>query len=162
MRSIETDKPLKMNPIANQRWTPRSTVAAIIEQKGKFLLVDEMIQGRRLINQPAGHLEEGETFVEGMLREVREETGFEVKPEALLGLYVYRTSDASLTFHRVCFIASVVEEIPNAQLDEGIIGPCWMTRDEVAAAPNLRAPLVLQCIDDYLSGKRYPLDFIQD
>lgn len=162
MRSNMTDKPLKMNLIPNERWTPRSTVAAIIEQNGRFLLVEEIIKGDCLINQPAGHLEEGETFVEGMLREVLEETGFEVKPEALLGLYVYRTSDGTLTFHRVCFIASVVREVPNAELDEGIIGPRWMTRDEVAEATNLRAPLVLQCIDDYLSGKRYPLDFIQD
>ena len=162
MRSIETDKPLKMNPTPTERWTPRSTIAAIIEQNGRFLLVEEMIKGQRLINQPAGHLEEGETFVEGMLREVLEETGYEVEPEALLGLYVYVTTDGSLTFHRVCFIASVVREIPDAQLDEGIIGPRWMTRDDVAAATNLRAPLVLQCIDDYLNGKRYPLDFIQD
>lgn len=151
-----------LDPTPTERWTPRSTVAAIIERDGRFLMVEEMIKGDCLINQPAGHLEEHETFVDGMLREVLEETGFVVEPKALLGLYVYRTTDGSLTFHRVCFIASVVEEVADATLDEGIIGPRWMTRDEVAAAPNLRAPLVLQCIDDYLSGKAYPLDFIQD
>ncbi|HSG03786.1 MAG TPA: NUDIX hydrolase [Marinobacterium sp.] len=149
-------------PTTTERWTPRSTVAAIVEQDGRFLMVEEMIKGKCLINQPAGHLEENETFTEAMLREVLEETGYQVEARSLLGLYVYRTADASLTFHRVCFIASAPKAIPEAVLDEGIIGPRWMTRDEVAAAPNLRAPLVLQCIDDYLAGRSYPLDFIKD
>ncbi len=144
------------------RWTPRSTVAAIIERDGKFLLVEEMIKGEHLINQPAGHLEENETFAQGMVREVLEETGYRVEPDALLGLYVYRTDDKTLTFHRVCFIARITGQVENAVLDEGIIGPIWMTRNEVAAAPNLRAHLVLECIDDYLRGVRYPLDFLKD
>ena len=144
------------------RWTPRSTVAAIIECDGKFLLVEEMIKGERLINQPAGHLEENETFAQGMVREVLEETGYQVEPEALLGLYVYRTADKTLTFHRVCFIARITGQTEDAVLDDGIIGPVWMTRDEVAAAPNLRAHLVLECIDDYLRGVSYPLDFLKD
>lgn len=147
---------------ASERWTPRSTVAAVIERDGKFLLVEEMIKGQRLINQPAGHLEADETFAEGMIREVLEETGYQVEPDALLGLYVYRTADRSLTFHRVCFIARITGQVENAVLDDGIIGPVWMSRDEVAAAPNLRADLVLQCIDDYLRGVRHPLEFLQD
>lgn len=149
------------SPYSN-RWTPRSTVAAIIERDGEFLLVEEMIKGERLINQPAGHLEENETFAEGMVREVLEETGYQVEPKALLGLYVYRTTDKTLTFHRVCFIARITGQVENAVLDDGIIGPVWMTRDEVAAATNLRAHLVLECIDDYLRGINYPLDFLKD
>ena len=151
-----------LNPASTQRWTPRSTVAAIIERDGKFLLVEEMIRGQCLINQPAGHLEESESFAQGMVREVLEETGYQVEPTALLGLYVYRTSSPTLTFHRVCFIARITGKVADAQLDEGIIGPVWMSRDEVAAASNLRASLVLQCIDDYLSGTSYPLDFLQE
>jgi len=165
MRSFDLDKPSMSNVIETQtpdRWTPRSTVAAIIEREGRFLLVEEIIKGQCLINQPAGHLEPDETFAQGMVREVLEETGYQVEPEALLGLYVYRTPDLSITFHRVCFIARITGIVENAQLDEGIIGPRWMTRDEVAKADNLRAELVLRCIDDYLSGQRYPLEFLHD
>lgn len=150
------------NQAQTNRWTPRSTVAAIIEDAGRFLMVEERVHGKLMLNQPAGHMEEGESFAAGMLREVFEETGYQAEPEALLGLYVYRTPDGLLTFHRVCFIARVLRQIPDAKLDEGIVRTLWMTRDEVASADNLRAPLVLQCIDDYLAGKRYPLEFIQD
>ncbi len=126
-------------------------------------MVEELIRGRNIFNQPAGHLEEGERFIDAVKRETLEETGWIVKPRHLLGLYVYLTDDRSLTFHRACFIADAIEEIPNATLDDAIIRACWMTRDEIAArSDQLRSDLVLRCIDDYLAGIRYPLTVLQD
>jgi len=150
------------NSTSTTRWTPRSTVAAIIEQEGRFLLVEEMINGRPVLNQPAGHLEESESIEQALRREVLEETGYHAEPEALLGLYVYRTPDNKLTFHRICFIAKAIRQVENAVLDKGIIRSLWLSRDEIAMADNLRSPYVIECIDDYLSGRRFPLDFIQE
>lgn len=145
------------------RWTPRSTVAAIVELDNRFLMVEEMIQGERIFNQPAGHLEEQERFVDAVKRETLEETGWTVEPTDLLGLYVYQTKDRSLTFHRVCFVAKAVQQVPDAKLDSEILAVHWMTRDEVAQRKSqLRSDLVLSCIDDYLAGVRYPMDIIQD
>ena len=146
-----------------QRWTPRTTVAAIVEHDGKFLMVEEMIQGQLMINQPAGHLEENERFLDAVKREALEETRWIIEPTAFLGLYVYLTQDRTLTFHRACFVANAIEERQEAKLDPVIVRTRWMTRDEVAEnLAQLRSDLVLKCIDDYLSGVRYPLDIIQD
>lgn len=146
-----------------QRWTPRTTVAAIVERDGKFLMVEEMIQGQLMINQPAGHLEENERFLDAVKREALEETRWIIEPTAFLGLYVYLTQDRTLTFHRACFVANAIEERQEAKLDPVILRTRWMTRDEVAEnLAQLRSDLVLKCIDDYLSGVRYPLDIIQD
>ncbi len=145
------------------RWTPHATVACIVEHDGKFLLVEEMADGKRVFNQPAGHLEPGETFVEAARRETLEETGWEVEPEALLGLYTYYAPSNGQTYHRFCFIARALRQQPDASLDDGIIGPHWLTRSEIGAlGPQLRSQLVTRCIDDYLRGVRYPLDFIQE
>ena len=146
-----------------QRWTPRTTVAAIVERDGKFLMVEEMIQGQLMINQPAGHLEENERFLDAVKREALEETRWIIEPTAFLGLYVYLNQDRTLTFHRACFVATAIEERQEAKLDPVIIRTRWMTRNEVAEnLAQLRSDLVLKCIDDYLSGVRYPLDIIQD
>ncbi len=145
------------------RWTPHATVACIIEQDGRFLLVEEMASGQRVINQPAGHLEQGESFLEAAKRETLEETGWLVEPEALLGLYTYYAPANGVTYHRFCFIARALSQVPDAPLDDGIIGPLWLTREEIdARRPELRSELVTRCIDDYLRGTRYPLDFIQE
>lgn len=145
------------------RWTPHATVACIVEQDGRFLLVEEIASGRRVINQPAGHLEQGESFIEAAKRETLEETGWQVEPTALLGLYTYHAPSNGVTYHRFCFIAQPVTQLPDATLDKGIIGPLWLSRDEIEArTPELRSELVTRCIDDYLSGTRYPLDFIQE
>jgi 8-oxo-dGTP pyrophosphatase MutT (NUDIX family) len=145
------------------RWTPHATVACIVEQEGRFLLVEEVAGGKVVINQPAGHLEPGESFVAAARRETLEETGWQVEPEALLGMYTYRASSNGVTYHRFCFIARAIAELPDASLDEGIIRPLWLTRDEMEQhRAQLRSELVTRCVDDYLAGTRYPLDFIQE
>lgn len=145
------------------RWTPHATVACIVEREGRFLLVEEMASGKVVINQPAGHLEEGESFVDAARRETLEETGWQVEPEALLGMYTYQAPANGVTYHRFCFIARAISEQAGATLDEGIIRPLWLTREELDQhRDKLRSELVARCIDDYLSGTRYPLDFIQE
>lgn len=146
------------------RWFPHATVATIVEKEGKFLLVEELINGTELVlNQPAGHVENNETFFQAAIRETYEETGWKVELESVLGLYVYRVPERDLTFHRVTFIAHAVDLDPSLTLDEGIVRALWMTRDEIAAAKErLRSPLVLECVDDYLNGKQFPLSMIQD
>ncbi|MBP0049160.1 NUDIX hydrolase [Marinobacterium sp. AK62] len=145
------------------RWTPHATVACIVEREGRFLLVEEMANGERVYNQPAGHLEEGETFIDAARREALEETGWIVEPEALLGLYTYYAPANGVTYHRFCFVARAIREVPNAKLDDGIIAAHWLTRDEIETLkPRLRSKLVTDCIDDYLRGTRYPLDVIQE
>ena len=140
---------------------PDVTVAAIAEQRGRFLLVEERIEGRVVFNQPAGHLEAGETLIEAVVRETREETAFCFVPRHLLGIYQWRHprgTDATLRF---AFSGEVSDFDANrtlGTLDEGIIATHWLTRAEVAAlGPRLRTPLVLRCIDDYLGGRRLPL-----
>jgi len=144
------------------RWTPRSTVACVIEHDGRFLCVEEISSGRRVINQPAGHLEEGESLLAAARREVLEETGWEVEISALLGLYVYHAANGA-TYHRYCFVANAVAHHPERPLDDGIIAAHWLSRDElIGRREPLRSTMVLACIDDYLAGRRFPLDFIRE
>lgn len=145
------------------RWTPHATVACIVEREGRFLLVEEMASGKAVINQPAGHLEQGESFLDAARRETLEETGWVIEPEALLGLYTYHAPANGVTYHRFCFIARALHEEPDAVLDDGIIRPLWLSRDELEQhRGQLRSELVTRCVDDYLDGIRYPLDFIQE
>lgn len=145
------------------RWTPHATVATIVEDKGRFLLVEELSGGRLVLNQPAGHLEQHERLVDAARRETLEETGWQVEPEYLLGLYIYHSAHNGITYHRTCFSARAIEHDPHRPLDEGIQRALWLTRDEVAAnAERLRSAMVLQCIDDYLAGIRYPLSLIHE
>jgi len=143
----------------SRAWLPRLTVATIIERDGRFLLVEEYADGEELVyNQPAGHLDEHETLAAAAIRETLEETAWEVQVSAIVGVY-YWTHPQGHTFVRTCFAGTALYYHPNQPLDDGIERTVWLTRDEVAAlGPQLRSPMVLRCIDDYLAGKRYPLE----
>lgn len=140
-------------------WLPRLTVATIIERDGRFLLVEEYADGEELVyNQPAGHLDEHETLAAAAIRETLEETAWEVQIDAIVGLY-YWTHPKGHTFVRTCFAGKALHHHPNQPLDRGIQRAVWLTREEITAlGPKLRSPMVLHCIDDYLAGKRYPLE----
>lgn len=140
-------------------WLPRLTVATIIERDGRFLLVEEYADGEELVyNQPAGHLDEHETLAAAAIRETLEETAWEVQIDAIVGIY-YWTHPKGHTFVRTCFAGEALHHHPDQPLDRGIQRAVWLTREEIAAlGPKLRSPMVLHCIDDYLAGKRYPLE----
>lgn len=142
-------------------WKPDVTVAAIVEREGRFLLIEEHVGNRLVINQPAGHLEHNETLAEAVIRETLEETAWSFVPEAVSGIYLWQHPERNLSFLRVAFVGSVTEHHANRRLDRGIRRTLWLRRDEVAQrAEHLRSPMVLQCIDDHLAGQRYPLGLL--
>lgn len=142
---------------------PRITVAAVVERDGRFLMVEEERQGRRVFNQPAGHVEGGESLLEATIRETREETGRDFLPEALLGVYRWSNPETGATFVRIAVSGEVSEQDPARPLDDGIVGTVWLGRDELAAQPErLRSPMVLRCLDDHAAGRRYPLELLVD
>ncbi len=142
---------------------PRLTVAAVVEDHGRFLMVEEHDrQGRLVINQPAGHVEGGESLVAALIREALEETGFGVEPLFLVGAYLWTTPDGSLSYLRMAIAAKALRYEADRPLDEGIVRAIWLSRDElVAETVRHRSPLVLRCIDDYLLGERYPLTLMK-
>ena len=145
------------------RWTPHATVATIVERNGSYLFVEEVSvsRGELVINQPAGHVEQGESFIDAAIRETLEETGWTVKPTALLGMYVYTAPANGITYHRYCFIAEPVSHNPDLPLDQGIERALWLNRENLEKRSHqLRSPMVTRCLDDYQAGIRYPLDFI--
>jgi ADP-ribose pyrophosphatase YjhB (NUDIX family) len=147
-----------------QVWRPNVTVAAIIEREGRFLLVEEKTFEGLRINQPAGHLEHGESLIDAVIRETLEESAHEIRPTALLGLYLRPTGtrDTDVTYLRVAFVARILRHDAQRQLDAQIVRTLWLTREEVAAQSGaLRSPLVLRCIDDYIAGQRAPIEFVQ-
>ena len=142
-------------------WKPNTTVAAIIEQSGKFLLVEEKTERGNRFNQPAGHLEDGETLIQAVIRETMEESAYAFTPEALLGVYHWKHPHNDNTYLRFSFIGKAGLHYPMQALDDGIIRAVWMTIDEIREKQNLmRSPQVLMCIEDYLAGKRYPLEVV--
>ena len=145
-------------------WKPHVTVAAVIERDGEFLMVEEIADQQAVYNQPAGHLEDDETFVEAVIREVQEETAWQFIPDAITGIYRWRRPDDNKTFVRICFTGILGEYTPAQKLDIGIIAAPWLPRDELLALPayRLRSPMVKLCINDYLADKRYPLDMIAE
>jgi len=137
------------------------TVAALAERAGRFLVVEESIGGKLVLNQPAGHLEPGETLVQAVARETREETAWRFAPQALLGVYLWQPVQGTTAFLRFAFAGTVSDHDAAQSLDAGIVRTHWLTRAELAAREaQLRTPLVLRCVDDYLSGRRLPLDAI--
>jgi 8-oxo-dGTP pyrophosphatase MutT (NUDIX family) len=138
---------------------PDVTVAAIAEKDGRFLLVEERIQNRLVLNQPAGHVEPNETLLQAVIREAREETAWTFAPRALLGAYRWRPARAPRETLRFAFIGEVSSHDRTQPLDQGIVRTHWLTRAELAQRrPRLRSPLVLRCIDDYLAGIHEPLE----
>jgi ADP-ribose pyrophosphatase YjhB (NUDIX family) len=143
-------------------WKPRVTVAAIIEKDQRFLMVEEENPNGLQFNQPAGHLEEGESLIQAVKREVQEETAWQFEPEAVIAIQLWRKNPQATTFLRVCFSGQCHSHDPKQTLDTGIVSTHWLTRDEIAAhSHRLRSPLVLIGIDEYLQGQRYPLTLLQ-
>lgn len=145
-------------------WAPHVTVAAVVEHQERFLLVEERIQGITVYNQPAGHLESGESLVDAVIRETLEETGRRLTPEALVGIYRWpHPANANKTFLRYAFCGIVGDQDPQRPLDQPIVDTHWLSRAELVDTQlTLRSPMVLRCIDDYLAGLRYPLDILVD
>lgn len=142
-------------------WKPHATVAAVIEDQGRYLFVEELIGGRVQLNQPAGHLEPGESLLDACIRETIEETGLRVQPIFLLGVYQWR-ADSGESYLRFAFGAKVEHAIADAVLDQGILRPLWLTAEEAAAREHEhRSPLVMACLHDHRAGKRCPLDLIR-
>jgi len=144
-------------------WKPHVTVAAIVEKDGRFLFVEEEADGRVVINQPAGHLDEHESLVTAVVRETLEETAWHFTPEALLGVYRWQNGRNGATYLRFAFTGHVADHDPARELDHGILRTLWLTPDELAAARDRhRSPQVERCVRDYLAGIRFPLSALND
>jgi 8-oxo-dGTP pyrophosphatase MutT (NUDIX family) len=143
------------------RWNPEVTVAAIVELDGRFLLVEERVGSRLVLNQPAGHLEDRETLVEAVIRETREETAWRLRPDALVGTYLWRSPADGRSFLRFAFCGRVDDHRPQQPLDKGIVRTLWISHEQLLAqSERVRSPLVLRSLQDYLLGKRQPLDTV--
>ena len=147
------------------RWKPNVTVAAVIEQDGRFLLVEEETTHGLRLNNPAGHLDCGETPEQACARETLEETAYNFTPQALVGIYLSRQINEDgrdTTYLRFAFCGGLGRFEPQRTLDTGIVRTLWLTADEIrASSTSHRSPLLVQCMDDYLRGTRYPLTLVQ-
>jgi len=142
-------------------WKPNVTVAAICERDGKFLLVEEQAHEGVVLNQPAGHLEAGESLLEAVVRETLEETAHRFTPEFLVGVYSWRKPAKDITYLRFAFAGKASAHDMTRKLDKGIVRTLWLTRDEIQReSERHRTPVVMRCVDDFLAGRRYPLELI--
>lgn len=155
----------------NARWKPSTTVAAVIERDGRFLLVEEHTPEGLRLNNPAGHLDPGESPAAGCARETREETAYQFTPTALVGIYLSRflrpetkskaAAAEDITYLRFAYCGTLGAFDAARPLDTGIVRTVWLTADEVRhSAARHRSPLVVQCMEDYLRGQRYPLELV--
>lgn len=144
------------------RFTPHITVATVVEKDGRFLFVKEYAEERIVLNQPAGHLEMDESLIQAAIRETLEETGWDIEISHLLGIYLYTAPSNNITYQRVCFAGRALRQRNNYTLDQGILSPVWLSRDELLAQQALwRSPMVLRSVDDYLSGERFSLNLLK-
>lgn len=144
-------------------WKPHTTVAAVIERDGRYLIVEELIRGQYLYNQPAGHLDPNESIIDAAIRETKEETAWDFKPEYISGIYCWDQTETGRCFLRFSFVGSCDNHDAEQALDDGIVRAIWLSREELAAdQEKLRSPMVLTCIDDYIAGKKYPLELLTD
>ena len=142
-------------------WKPNVTVAAVVEREGRFLLVEEETEEGVRFNQPAGHLDEGESLLAAVAREALEETAYRFVPKFLLGIYQWQRPARDLTYLRFAYGGEIVGEETGRALDKGILRAAWLTPEEIEAErARHRSPLVMRCIADYLAGKRYGLELI--
>jgi 8-oxo-dGTP pyrophosphatase MutT (NUDIX family) len=142
---------------------PAVTVASVVERDGLFLLVEEQTRNGLKLNQPAGHLESGESLAAAAAREALEETAWKIVPTALVGIYRWEAADTGATFVRFSFAADAIEHDDARQLDVGIERALWLPYEEIEARRrHHRSPLVMRCVDDYRSGRRFPLDFVTE
>jgi len=146
-------------------WKPSVTVAAVVERDGRFLLVEEDTREGRRLNQPAGHLDPGESLAQAVVREALEETAHHVDPVACVGVYMSRYLDEKsgidVTYMRFAFACRMVAHDAERPLDAGIVRALWLSPDEIRSRRDMhRSPLVMRTVDDYLAGKRYPLELI--
>ena len=141
-------------------WKPHVVVASVIEQDGRFLFVEEFIRGQQVINQPAGHVEHGESLIDAVIRETLEETGYHFEPTAFLGALLLDHPDPQRVYLRFTFTGNLLGKEPNYTIDPDIIATHWLTPEELRHHPRLspRSDLVFQALDLYYSGKHYPLD----
>lgn len=144
-------------------WRPNVTVASVVERDGRFLVVEERSEGRTVINQPAGHLEPGESLLEAVCRETLEETAWHFEPHGLVGIYRWPHPERDITYLRFAFTGEVVHREQDNPLDPEIHRCLWMSEKELEqAASQLRSPQVMAAIRDYLAGRLYPLDCLRD
>ena len=142
-----------------ERWRPSVTVAAVLERGGRFLLVEEVIDGKRVLNQPAGHLDPNESLVEAVKREVLEETCYRFEPNGLVGIYRWFYQPADVTFFRFCFRGRLLNEDTSRQRDAQIDAVHWLTPAQITdRRADHRSPLVQRCVEDFLAGRHYPLE----
>lgn len=142
---------------------PAVTVATLVVRDQRFLLVEEETRDGLRLNQPAGHVEQGETLVSAAVRETLEESAWHVEPSDLVGIYTWRSANSGVTYVRIAFAADATRHDAARVLDDGIVRAVWMTAAEIAACPSRhRSPLVQRCVDDYLAGRRLPLSWITD
>jgi len=142
----------------HQQWKPNVTVAAVVERDGSFLLVEEQTAEGIRYNQPAGHLDAGESLLDAVTRETLEESAWRFKPTALVGVYQYHQAGSGITYLRFAFTGELSGHEAGRKLDTGILRALWMSVAEIrTSCAKHRSPLLMQCVDDYLAGQRYPL-----
>jgi 8-oxo-dGTP pyrophosphatase MutT (NUDIX family) len=142
-------------------WQPSVTVAAVIERNGKFLLVEERIDGRLVLNQPAGHLDPGESLAAACAREVLEETAHHFQPTGLVGVYRWHYAAKDVTFLRFCFRGNISAEGKGRKLDKEIVKLHWLSPAELESRKaDHRSPLVKRCVEDFLAGRNFPLELL--